>query len=192
MVLLIIIPMKNGYFIGKINPTFSDIPIYFWATPQKNQIEVMDSPLMTLVTSMTIGDYRNLSRGFGLHSHAKLVHVAWHQPHSGDVTINDIVGTWNILEPGGWIKNLINVFITFIKKKHAAFMRLMLKNSHVFVRWVVDPDPGRLSWSWRGPQTASADPSHRCWSQVPCGARGHIDVFLNIASLSLELGLQCG
>ena len=24
MVLLIIIPMKNGYFIGKINPTFSD------------------------------------------------------------------------------------------------------------------------------------------------------------------------
>ena len=27
MVLLIIIPMKNGYFIGKINPTFSDKPI---------------------------------------------------------------------------------------------------------------------------------------------------------------------
>ena len=27
MVLLIIIPMKNGYFIGNINPTFSDIPI---------------------------------------------------------------------------------------------------------------------------------------------------------------------
>ena len=26
MVLLIIIPMKNGYFIGKINPTFSDKP----------------------------------------------------------------------------------------------------------------------------------------------------------------------
>ena len=26
-VLLIIIPMKNGYFIGNINPTFSDIPI---------------------------------------------------------------------------------------------------------------------------------------------------------------------
>ena len=26
MVLLIIIPMKNGYFIGKINPTFSDTP----------------------------------------------------------------------------------------------------------------------------------------------------------------------
>ena len=29
MVLLIIIPMKNGYFIGKINPTFSDKPISF-------------------------------------------------------------------------------------------------------------------------------------------------------------------
>ena len=27
MVLLIIIPMKNGYFIGKINPTFSDKPM---------------------------------------------------------------------------------------------------------------------------------------------------------------------
>ena len=27
MVLLIIIPFLNGYFIGKINPTFSDIPI---------------------------------------------------------------------------------------------------------------------------------------------------------------------
>ena len=27
MVLLIIIPMKNGYFIGNINPTFSDKPI---------------------------------------------------------------------------------------------------------------------------------------------------------------------
>ena len=26
MVLLIMIPMKNGYFIGKINPTFSDKP----------------------------------------------------------------------------------------------------------------------------------------------------------------------
>ena len=26
MLLLIIIPMKNGYFIGKINPTFSDKP----------------------------------------------------------------------------------------------------------------------------------------------------------------------
>ena len=27
MVLLIIIPMKNGYFIGNINPTFSDKPV---------------------------------------------------------------------------------------------------------------------------------------------------------------------
>ena len=27
MVLLIIIPMKNCYFIGNINPTFSDKPI---------------------------------------------------------------------------------------------------------------------------------------------------------------------
>ena len=30
MVLLIIIPMKNGYFIGKINPTFLDKPIFWW------------------------------------------------------------------------------------------------------------------------------------------------------------------
>ena len=29
MVLLIIIPFLNGYFIGKINPTFSHKPIYF-------------------------------------------------------------------------------------------------------------------------------------------------------------------
>ena len=28
MVLLIIIPMKNGYFIGNINPTFPDKPIF--------------------------------------------------------------------------------------------------------------------------------------------------------------------
>ena len=28
MVLLIIIPFLNGYFIGNINPTFSDKPIY--------------------------------------------------------------------------------------------------------------------------------------------------------------------
>ena len=28
MVFMIIIPMKNGYFIGNINPTFSDKPIY--------------------------------------------------------------------------------------------------------------------------------------------------------------------
>ena len=31
MVLLIIIPMKNGYFTGKINPTFSDKPTCFFA-----------------------------------------------------------------------------------------------------------------------------------------------------------------
>ena len=28
MVLLIIIPIKNGYFIGNINPTFSDKPLF--------------------------------------------------------------------------------------------------------------------------------------------------------------------
>ena len=28
MVFLIIIPMKNGYFVGNINPTFSDKPIW--------------------------------------------------------------------------------------------------------------------------------------------------------------------
>ena len=31
MVLLISIPMKNGYFIGNINPTFSDKPIFIGA-----------------------------------------------------------------------------------------------------------------------------------------------------------------
>ena len=30
MVLLIIIPFLNGYFIGNINPTFSDKPISFY------------------------------------------------------------------------------------------------------------------------------------------------------------------
>ena len=30
MVLLIIIPFLNGYFIGNINPTFSDKPKYIW------------------------------------------------------------------------------------------------------------------------------------------------------------------
>ena len=30
MVLLIIIPFLNGYFIGNINPTFSDKPIYIY------------------------------------------------------------------------------------------------------------------------------------------------------------------
>ena len=33
MVLLIIIPMNNGYFIGNINPTFSDISISKHAYP---------------------------------------------------------------------------------------------------------------------------------------------------------------
>ena len=35
MVLLIIIPFLNGYFIGNINPTFSDIPICFCKTHSK-------------------------------------------------------------------------------------------------------------------------------------------------------------
>ena len=34
MVLLIIIPMKNGYFIGNINPTFSDKPKYLFVDSQ--------------------------------------------------------------------------------------------------------------------------------------------------------------
>ena len=41
MVLLIIIPFLNGYFIGKINPTFSDKPISQWTedkTSSGNQI----------------------------------------------------------------------------------------------------------------------------------------------------------
>ena len=33
MVLLIIIPMKNGYFIGNINPTFSDKAMFIWICP---------------------------------------------------------------------------------------------------------------------------------------------------------------
>ena len=36
MVLLIIIPFLNGYFIGNINPTFSDKPIYEY-TPLLNR-----------------------------------------------------------------------------------------------------------------------------------------------------------
>ena len=39
MVLLIIIPMKNGYFIGNINPTFSDKPIQIFKT--LNQIRTL-------------------------------------------------------------------------------------------------------------------------------------------------------
>ena len=35
MVLLIIIPMKNGYFIGNINPTFSDKPICSYSIYQR-------------------------------------------------------------------------------------------------------------------------------------------------------------
>ena len=38
MVLLIIIPMKNGYFIGNINPTFSDKPICLRGPPKMKNI----------------------------------------------------------------------------------------------------------------------------------------------------------
>ena len=36
MVLLIIIPFLNGYFIGNINPTFSDKPTWFLGTGNKH------------------------------------------------------------------------------------------------------------------------------------------------------------
>ena len=39
MVLLIIIPMKNGYFIGNINPTFSDKAILFVAVDDSTQLD---------------------------------------------------------------------------------------------------------------------------------------------------------
>ena len=43
MVLLIIIPMKNGYFIGNINPTFSDKPIWDGLTSSIIQPELQET-----------------------------------------------------------------------------------------------------------------------------------------------------
>ena len=42
MVFMIIIPMKNGYFIGKINPTFSDKPI--WKFSRIHPSNLLNSP----------------------------------------------------------------------------------------------------------------------------------------------------
>ena len=47
MVLLIIIPMKNGYFIGNINPTFSDKPILILDHDPKKIFEMQGSPELT-------------------------------------------------------------------------------------------------------------------------------------------------
>ena len=38
MVLLIMIPITNGYFIGNINPTFSDKPTSFYAQSQPHDV----------------------------------------------------------------------------------------------------------------------------------------------------------
>ena len=39
MVLLIIIPFLNGYSIGNINPTFSDIPTSMWVVTKSNMLQ---------------------------------------------------------------------------------------------------------------------------------------------------------
>ena len=52
MVLLIIIPMKNGYFIGNINPTFSDKPIWC-RSPLPKSVQV--APGTSRVKSFTFG-----------------------------------------------------------------------------------------------------------------------------------------
>ena len=39
MVLLIIIPMKNGYFIGKINPIFRQTQVQ-WALDDPGSVEI--------------------------------------------------------------------------------------------------------------------------------------------------------
>ena len=45
MVLLIIIPFLNGYFIGNINPTFSDKPIF---SPQQHMNQVGKTKLVEI------------------------------------------------------------------------------------------------------------------------------------------------
>ena len=58
MVLLIIIPMKNGYFIGKINPTFSDKPKYSYynvtIVEHRLDMEMMDMMDMMEMMDMDI------------------------------------------------------------------------------------------------------------------------------------------
>ena len=73
MVLLIIIPMKNGYFIGNINPTFSDKPmsrkavgdtILYWSTWSWSQHESM-------ISMISIAGERLVTVGLGSEKWAK-------------------------------------------------------------------------------------------------------------------------
>ena len=53
MVLLIIIPFLNGYFIGNINPTFSDKPIlpsgYVKIAIENGPVEIVSFPTNSMV-----------------------------------------------------------------------------------------------------------------------------------------------
>ena len=82
MVLLIIIPMKNGYFIGNINPTFSDKPIRNFSTsalstetaPPGRLRKGRDPP--THLDAMTTCADLNAP-----YSRAELKCVPWKSPH---------------------------------------------------------------------------------------------------------------
>ena len=71
MVLLIIIPMKNGYFIGKINPTFSDKAI--WSMTQHTMEWYYGS---RQIITMVVGFYIFLSFFWGCYimSHKLIIH----------------------------------------------------------------------------------------------------------------------
>ena len=51
MVLLIIIPITNGYFIGNINPTFSDKPTILIPLPQHLGHSDIAGPMGPMATS---------------------------------------------------------------------------------------------------------------------------------------------
>ena len=63
MVLLILIPMKNGYFIGNINPTFSDKPTCWRFTPKcdtlwwTNSLQWKDPPLLMGKSTISTGPF---------------------------------------------------------------------------------------------------------------------------------------
>ena len=65
MVLLIIIPFLNGYFIGNINPTFSDKPIY-------SIIFEYYSGIWSIMATFS-GDVQYTQNGTGLPTPAKMV-----------------------------------------------------------------------------------------------------------------------
>ena len=71
MVLLIIIPMKNGYFIGNINPTFSDKPIFGFTTPDldrdkpRTQCHLPSLPSLWIFLQEPVQTFSNPSAEFG-------------------------------------------------------------------------------------------------------------------------------